>query len=113
MTLIETFTDYVVNKKSLVDYVAFRKTTKERGEFNDDTLIQAQKNLDKLALEDKETLDEMYAILYDIIKLDKGHFVEYPLDFIREILKVYKNKTTPKDILRSYKDILNHKYSGA
>jgi hypothetical protein len=55
----------------------------------------------------------MYAILYEIIKLDKGHLVEYPLDFIREILKVYKDKTTPKDILNNYKDILNHKYSDA
>ncbi len=113
MTLIELFTDYIVNKKSLVEYVKIRKTLNERGEFNDEKLLQAQKNLDRLAQEDKEILDEMYAILFEIIRLDRGHFVEYPLDFIREILKVYKNGTQPKDILKSYKEILTHKYSGA
>ena len=96
MTLIEIFTDYVINKKSLIEYVELRKTLNERGEFNDATLILAQENLDRIAKEDPETLNEMYAILFEIIKLDRGHFVEYPLDFIREILKLYKNNTTPK-----------------
>ncbi len=113
MTLIEIFTDYVVNKKSLVEYVKVRKTLNLRGEFNDKTLILAQKNLDRLGLENKEILDEMYAILFKIIKLDKGHCVEYSLDFIREILKLYKNSIEPKEILKDYKEILNHKYSGA
>ena len=113
MTLIEIFTDYVINKKSLIEYVELRKTLNERGEFNDATLILAQENLDRIAKEDPETLNEMYAILFEIIKLDRGHFVEYPLDFIREILKLYKNNTTPKDILKNYKEILTHKYSGA
>ena len=113
MTLIEIFTDYVVHKKSLVDYVNIRKSLSQRGEFNDETLLLAQENLDRLAKEDKEILDEMYAILFKIIKLDRGHFVEYSLDFIREILKLYKNATQPKDVLKSYREILTHKYPGA
>ncbi len=113
MTLIEIFTDYVVNKKSLVEYVELRKTLNQRGEFNDETLILAQNNLDRLGRENKKILDEMYAILFKIVKLDRGHCVEYPLDFIKEILKLYKNSVEPKDILRDYKEILNHKYSGA
>lgn len=113
MTLIEIFTDYVVNKKSLVEYVELRKTLNQRGEFNDETLILAQKNLDRLALENKEILDEMYAILFEIVKLDRGHCVEYSLDFIKEILKLYKNSVEPKDILKDYREILTHKYSGA
>lgn len=113
MTLIEIFTDYVVNKKSLLDYIELRKGLKQRGEFNDETLVLAQKNLDRLNIENKEILDEMYTILFEIIKLDRGHFVEYSLDFIKEILKLYKNSVEPKDILKNYKEILNHKYSGA
>ena len=113
MTLIEIFTDYVVNKKSLLEYIEVRKTMNERGEFSDAKLKRAQENLDRLALEEKEILDEMYSIFFQIIKLDKGHFVEYPIDFIEEILKVYQNHVEPKDILRNYKQILTHTYSGA
>lgn len=48
MSLIETFTDYVLNRKSLKEYVEVRKTINERGEFNDAKLIQAEENLQRL-----------------------------------------------------------------
>ena len=67
MTLIEIFTDYVVNKKSLREYVEVRKTINARGEFNDKSLIQAQQNLDRLKEDDCETYDEMYKTLNSII----------------------------------------------
>lgn len=46
MTLIEIFTDYMRNKKSLVDYVEQRKSMiGARGEFNNETLLQTQVDL--------------------------------------------------------------------
>ena len=113
MTLIEIFTDYVVNRKSLKYYIEKRKTLNERGEFNDEQLLQAQENLDKLILEDSETLEEMYGVLGEIIRLDRGHFVEYPIDFIREILSISKKSKTPQAALENYKEILTHKYQDA
>jgi len=113
MTLIDIFTDYVVNKKSLKEYVVVRKTMNERGEFNDNSLIQAQKNLDRLTKENKATLNQMYDVLDEIIKLDSGHSVEYPIDFIKEILRIYKCGVTPQDALENYKEVLNHKYNDA
>lgn len=108
--LIEIFTDYVTNRKSLKEYVKVRKTIHERGEFNDATLLRAQENLDKLKTENPEIYEKMYAVLAEIIKQDAGQRVEYPLDFIRQILKMYTNKTTPEMIYKEYKTVLEHKY---
>lgn len=113
MKLIDVFTDYIVNRKSLRDYVEVRKGIDGRGEFNDETLLQIQDNLDRLKAEDPKTLDEMYKILNEIIKLDRGHAVEYPIDFAKEILKMHKMSVRPKDVLESYKQILTHKYHDA
>ena len=51
MSLIELFTDYVLNRKNLKEYVELRKTIHERGEFNDSKLIQAEENLQRLKSE--------------------------------------------------------------
>lgn len=108
--LIDIFTDYIVNKKSLRDYVEQRKSINERGEFNDATLIQAQENLEKLKSENPEIYTKMYEVLEEVIRRDAGHKVEYPLDFTREILKMYKDHMTPEMVYEEYKAILNHKY---
>ena len=108
--LIEIFTDYVVNRKSLREYVEVRKTINARGEFNDEKLIRAQDNLDKLKAENPEIYDKMYEVLFEVIKRDAGHKVEYPLDFVRHILKMYKGSKTPEMIYEEYKSILEHKY---
>ena len=108
MTLVEIFTDYVVNKKSLREYVEVRKTINARGEFNDISLIQAQENLDRLKEDDREIYDEMYNVLNTIIREDCGHPVEYSIDFIRAILKMYKANSVAKNICNEYKQVLEH-----
>jgi hypothetical protein len=91
MLLIEIFKDHVLNKKSLKDYVELRKSIKERGEFNDEALTQAEDNLQRLKREDNAIYELMYATLQEYVKQDKGHTVEYPINFIREILQIYLN----------------------
>ncbi len=110
MILIELFTDYVVHRKSLKEYVEVRKTINERGEFNDAKLIQAQEHLDKLKVETPQIYEKMYDVLNEIIKRDAGHKVEYPLDFVRAILHMYKNHKTPESIYEEYKSILEHEF---
>jgi hypothetical protein len=90
MLLIEAFTDYILNKKSLKDYVLYRKTTHERGEFNDTKLIQAEENLQRLKNEAPEIYEQMYNTLTEIYKRNRGLSIEYPLDFVRQILRMYK-----------------------
>lgn len=113
MLLIEIFTDYIVNKKSLKEYVELRKTINQRGEFNDATLLQADENLQRLKQENPEIYDTMYAILSEVMRRDQGHTVEYPLDFTREILKLYKGKMTPEEVCEEYRHILEHRYRDA
>ncbi|HEX5710921.1 MAG TPA: hypothetical protein VFX68_06200 [Sulfuricurvum sp.] len=108
MTLIETFTDYVLNRKSLKDYVKYRKTTNERGEFNDAKLIQAQDNLDRLKIEDPEIYEAMYTTLDAIYKHNAGLTIEYPLEFIHQILKMYASSLTPRQIYEEYTRVLEH-----
>ncbi|MDD5051611.1 MAG: hypothetical protein PHO27_02630 [Sulfuricurvum sp.] len=108
MSLIETFTDYVLNRKSLKDYVEERKTINERGEFNDTKLIQAQENLDRLKAEDSEVYEGMYETLAKIYARNAGLSIEYPLDFIRQILRMYKTSLTPAQVYEEYKRVLEH-----
>ncbi len=110
MGLIEIFTDYVLNRKSLIEYVEVRKTIHERGEFNDAKLIRAEENLQRLKKEHPEVYEEMYAILDEVIRRDLGHRVEYPLDFIRQILRLYSGSVTPETVCSEYRKILDHKY---
>ena len=113
MLLIEIFKDHVLNKKSLKDYVELRKTINERGEFNDTSLIQAEDNLQRLKREDNAIYELMYKTLGEYVKQDKGHTVEYPINFIREVLKLYKNNLSPEQIYKNYKSGLEHHPHGA
>ena len=108
MSLIETFTDYVLNRKSLKEYVEVRKTINERGEFNDAKLIQAQENLERLKAEESEVYEGMYATLAKIYARNSGLTIEYPLDFVRQILRMYKTSLTPKQVYEEYKRVLEH-----
>ncbi len=113
MLLIEVFTDYVLNRKSLKEYVEYRKTTHERGEFNDAKLIQAEENLQRLKEENPELYEKMYATLTEIYKGDRGLSIEYPLDFIRQILRMYKNSLSVQEIYEEYKRMLDHYHHDA
>lgn len=108
--LIEIFTDYIRNKKDLRDYVEIRKGINERGEFNDLKLIRIQENLERLQRENPEVYAGMYAVLEEVFRRNAGQEFEYPLDFAREILKMYHTHQTPQDILDEYKMVLEHKY---
>ncbi len=112
MTLIEIFTDHVVNRKSLKDYVEIRKGLHERGEFNDTKLIQAEENLQRLKQEDPEIYELMYATLDEIFRRDTGDIVEYPINFIREILKLYKGDMSAKKVYEEYRRSLEHHFHG-
>ncbi|WP_295052971.1 alpha/beta hydrolase [Sulfuricurvum sp.] len=108
MSLIETFTDYVLNRKNLKEYVEIRKTINERGEFNDAKLIQAEENLKRLKTEEPEVYEGMYETLAKIYARNAGLSIEYPIDFIRQILKMYKTSLTPQQVYEEYKRMLEH-----
>jgi hypothetical protein len=113
MSLIELFTDFVVNRKDLRHYVEMRKNMHERGEFSDETLVRAQENLEKLEVEDKQEYEAMYATLKEVFVLDRGHKVEYPIDFIKEVLKMYHHGHTAHNIAQEYHDVLAHHFHDA
>jgi hypothetical protein len=113
MTLIETFTDFVRNKKSLDEYVEIRKTMHERGEFNDQKLIQAEANLQRLKNENPEIYAKMYEVLEEKYRRDEGHYVEYPIRFVANILKMYEGSNTPEKVYDDYKALLTHRFSDA
>jgi len=113
MSLVEIFTDYVVNRKSLKDYVEIRKGLKERGEFNDASLIQAEENLQRLKRNDPEIYEKMYQVLDEIFKCDRGHKVEYPIDFTCAILKMYEPGMPPQKVYDEYQLLLEHRYCDA
>lgn len=108
MTLIEVFTDFIRNKKSLKEYVEVRKTMDSRGEFNDKTLLEAQEYLDRLKVDEPEIYDLMYETLERYFEEDNGYTVEYPINFIREILKIYRNNIPAKKVYECYVKGLNH-----
>lgn len=108
MSLIEMFSDYVYNRKSLKEYVEVRKSIHERGEFNDQKLIRAEEHLQRLKEEDNELYELMYKTLNEYRKLDMGHPTEYPIDFIREILKMYEASITTRQVYENYKEGLKH-----
>lgn len=108
MILIEVFADFIRNKKSLKEYVELRKTINDRGEFNDQTLLQAEEDLQRLKQEEPEVLEEMYTVLERYYKEDCGHLTEYPINFIREILKIYQKGIPAKKVLKGYKEGLDH-----
>lgn len=113
MLLIEIFTDYILNRKSLKDYVEVRKTIKTRGEFNDASLIQAEENLQRLKREEPEIYEGMYETLNAIYKRNAGLSIEYPLDFTRQILRMYTGSLTPRQVYEEYKRVLEHYHHDA
>jgi hypothetical protein len=113
MSLIAIFTDHVINRKSLKDYVEIRKTLNERGEFNDQKLLDAEEKLQALKKEDPQTYELMYDVLAEVFKRDRGHQVEYPIDFIKAVLQINKNGKTAKEVYREYKRSLDHHYNDA
>lgn len=113
MLLIEVFAEYIIERKNLNEYVEVRKTIDQRGEFNDATLIQAQENLDMLAHYFPDIYENMYKILAQYIAFDAGHTVEYPINFVREILTLSKPNVTPQTMYENYKGGLEHHVSGA
>lgn len=108
MSLIEIFTDYVLNKKSLIDYVELRKKINERGEFNDASLINAEETLKKLQKENPEVHTGMYETLAKIYERNSGFSVEYPIEFIRQILRMYTDSLTPYQVYEEYQRVLEH-----
>ena len=108
MTLIELFTDYVRNEKDLKEYVEKRKHINTRGEFNNKTLLQAAEDLERLKIEEPEIYVLMHETLNEYYEADNGHFVEYPIDFIRQILKIYQNNISAKKVYECYVKGLNH-----
>ncbi len=112
MSLITIFTDHVVNRKSLKDYVEIRKGLHERGEFNDQKLIQAEETLQCLKKIDPETYEEMYNILNDTFKRDTGDIVEYPINFVRQLLRIGKNGMSAKKVCEEYRRSLEHSFHG-
>lgn len=107
--LIDLFTDYIRNKKDLREYVERRKTINERGEFNDQKLIRIQENLERLQKENPDIYNKMFEVLEEVFRRDQGNYVEYSLDFAREILQMFKGKSL-ESIYENYKAILDHKY---
>lgn len=108
MTLIELFTDYVRNKKDLREYVQKRKSIDTRGVFNDATLIQAQEDLERLQSEEPKFYELMYQTLERYYQEDRGYTIEYPIDFIRNILKIYQNNIPASEVYEGYVAGLNH-----
>ncbi|MDD3770973.1 hypothetical protein E0765_06615 [Sulfuricurvum sp. IAE1] len=108
MSLIEIFTDYVLNRKSLKEYVEVRKTINERGEFNDAKLIRAQEILERLKAEEPEVYEGMYETLAKVYARNAGLTVEYPIEFIRQILRMYRGHETPTQVYEEYKRVLEH-----
>lgn len=110
MTLIELFTDYVRNEKDLKEYVELRKDINTKGEFNDKTLLQAAKDLERLKKEEPKIYALMYETLDKYYEVDSGHVIEYPIDFIRQILKIYQNNIPAKKVYECYAKGLEHEY---
>ncbi|WP_373031470.1 hypothetical protein [Sulfurovum sp.] len=109
MTLIELFSEYIRNQKSLVDYVEERKKMTTRGEFNNETLLLAAEKLERLKEENPAVYQEMHDLLEEYYNKDEGHFVEYPINFTRQILKLYEcERATPERVLECYRKGLDH-----
>lgn len=108
MLRIEIFTDYVKHRKSLKEYIAIRKMIHEQGEFDDASLIKAEENLLRLQREEPDVYDGMYATLEELYERNIGLTIEYPIEFIRQILKMYCNTLTPVQIYEEYKRVLDH-----
>ncbi len=108
MRLIDLFSDYVRNKKDLLEYIEKRKGINERGEFSDATIKKAAQKLEKLKKEYPEIYDGMHETLEEYYRRDEGHYVEYPINFLRQILRMFETHETLNQIFESYKEGLDH-----
>jgi len=111
-SLIDIFTDHVLSRKSLKEYVEIRKGLHERGEFNDASLIRAEEILQCLNLVDSESYELMYRTLSEIFEHDTGNTVEYPINFIREVLKIGQHGKTGRKVCEEYRRTLEHHFHG-
>ena len=107
--LIDIFTDYIRNKKDLRNYIELRKGINERGEFNNDELLQIQENLERLQKENPEIYTKMYEVLEEIYEKDEGNYIDYPLNFAKTILDMDK-MDSQEDMYSKYQSELRHKY---
>jgi hypothetical protein len=64
--------------------------------------------LDKLKVEDKEIYDLMYETLFEYKRLNRGHPIEYPINFVREILSLSKTNMSPQKVYENYRSGLKH-----
>ncbi len=108
MRLIDLFSKYIREQKSLVEYVEERKHSNEKGEFSDEELILAFEKLQKLKSEEPKIYNAMYKTLEEYYGRDEGHYVEYPINFIRQILKMYTKNVRPERVYECYIQGLNH-----
>lgn len=113
MSLIHVFTDHVRNRKSLAEYVEIRKQQNERGEFNDRTLLEAETYLQRLKKEEPEIYEKMYETLEEIYRRDEGHYVEYPITFVKQILRIYRNGIPAQNVCEAYRRVLEHHFQDA
>jgi len=107
--LIDIFADYIRNKKDLREYIELRKTINERGEFNNNELVQIQENLEKLKKENFEIYTKMYEVLEEIYEQDKGNYIDYSLNFAKTILDMDKVDSL-EGMYKKYKSELKHRY---
>lgn len=108
MRLIDLFSDYIRNKKDLLEYIEKRRDYNEVGEFSDEQLRLAKQKLERLKEESSETYEKMHQLLEEYYRQDQGHFVEYPINFLKQILKMYENHVTVEQIVKSYEEGLSH-----
>lgn len=108
MRLIDLFSDYIRNKKDLLEYIEKRKGINERGEFNDDTLRKAAQKLERLKKENPDIYEGMHEILEEYYRRDEGHYVEYPINFLKQILRMYETHETVEQVFECYKKGLTH-----
>jgi len=107
--LIDIFEDYIRNKKDLREYIEIRKTINERGEFNNNELIQIQQNLEKLQKENPKVYTKMYEVLEKIYEKDEGNYIDYSLNFAKTILDMEQMRSFT-DMYNKYSSELKHKY---
>jgi hypothetical protein len=55
----------------------------------------------------------MYGTLAEIYKRNAGLSIEYSLDFVQQILKMYQGPLTPQQVYEEYKRILDHYHHDA
>ena len=55
----------------------------------------------------------MYRVLDQIIRRDEGYNAEYPVNFIRQILRIYQGGIPARNVLENYRQELEHHFHDA